>query len=258
MKALPMLALLASAGLAGQTVLEDAGKPIRVEFQCTLDDLQSSGMSCTGDQPCPVYLELTAVESVGNRIFAAGNIHSDTSTLYSVLLASDDAGKTWHEPFDRIRGAGLDHIQFLDFENGWISGQVLQPLPLDPFLLITSDGGKTWRRRPLFEDTKAGVIVQYWFTSRTAGSLVLDRGQGGEGDRYELYETANGGESWAVRQTSAKPFRLRRVAGESAAWRIRADAATRAFLVERHDGERWSALAAFSVALRPCVPLEPQ
>jgi photosystem II stability/assembly factor-like uncharacterized protein len=44
--------------------------------------------------------------------------------------------------------AGLDRIQFIDFENGWVSGEVQHPLPRDPFLLATTDGGKTWQRAP--------------------------------------------------------------------------------------------------------------
>ena len=50
--------------------------------------MEWAGMSCSDEEPCPVYLELAAVESVGNRIFLAGNIHSNAVTLYSLLLAS--------------------------------------------------------------------------------------------------------------------------------------------------------------------------
>jgi hypothetical protein len=86
------------------TVIQNAGKPMAVGFQCTNDDIQWAGLSCSEEAPCPVYLELTAVESVGNKIFAAGNIHSATSTLYSILLASDDAGKTWREMICFLEG----------------------------------------------------------------------------------------------------------------------------------------------------------
>ena len=183
------------------------GAPLRVPFQCTNEDMDWAGMSCTEEEPCPVYLELAAVESVGNRIFVAGNIHSNSVTLYSVLLASDDAGRTWTEPYDRIRGVELDHIQFIDFENGWIGGQVLVPVAQDPFLLITSDSGKTWRRRPVFGENRAGTISQFWFSSRTSGSLLIDRSQSGDDSRYELYESMTGGESWMLREVNDKPIR---------------------------------------------------
>ncbi len=252
---LALLTVLAVLSFAGE-VLENDGRPMVVDFRCTNEDVQWAGLTCSEADPCVIYLEVTAVEAVGVRVFAAGNIHSATSTLYSVLLTSDDGGKTWREPFERLRGAGFDHIQFVDFENGWISGQTLQPLPRDPFLLITSDGGKTWRQRPLFGEGHAGSIAQFWFTSRTNGSLIVDNGPGGGRERYELYETSNGGETWAARETSRKPIQLKRPAGDSAGWRVRADAATRAFLIERREGGRWDTLAGFSVALNPCTPPE--
>ena len=44
-------------------VLENAGKPMLLPFGCTQDDVQWAGLSCPADEPCPVYLELAAVES---------------------------------------------------------------------------------------------------------------------------------------------------------------------------------------------------
>src|ERR1051325_11595848 len=88
--------------------LHYAGKPMRVDFQCTNDDILSAGMTCSEDEPCPIYLELAAVESVGSKIFLAGNLHSAASTLYTILLASHDSGKTWAEPYDRLHGCALD------------------------------------------------------------------------------------------------------------------------------------------------------
>lgn len=234
--------------------LEYTGKPLQVRFQCTNDDIQTAGLTCTEDEPCPLYLELAAVEPVGNKLFLAGNIHSSSTTLYSVLLASEDSGRTWREPFERLRGCGLDHIQFIDFENGWISGQVLQPLPQDPFLLVTSDGGKTWRRRPISSESRAGTILQFWFTSRNSGSMLIDRGQGGELGRYELYESPNAGETWMLREANEKPIRLKRTGVPNADWRIHAEAASKAFRIERRQGERWTMLAAFSIPLGVCKP----
>jgi len=52
-------------------------------------------LTCSEDEPCDVFLELASVEGVGSTIFAAGNLHTVTTTLYGVLLASGDGGKTW-------------------------------------------------------------------------------------------------------------------------------------------------------------------
>src|SRR5579864_9490485 len=116
-------------------VLENTGKPIVVPFQCTEEDMRWAGLSCTEQDPCPVYFELAAAEPLGDKIFAAGNFHTETVTLYSVLLGSDDVGKTWREVYQRMPGTGLDHIQFADLATGWVSGGSLFPLPADPFLL---------------------------------------------------------------------------------------------------------------------------
>ena len=239
-------------------VLQYEGKPITLPFRCTEEDLAWAGLSCSESEPCPTYLELAAVESAGNRIFAIGNIHSDAVTLYSVLLASDDAGKTWRETFNRIRGAGLDHIQFLDFESGWISGQALFPLPQDPFVLITTDGGRSWRQHNLFADSRVGSITQFWFSSKNNGALIVDRGQGAEGSRYELYESPNAGETWMVRETSDRQLRLKRGPSGFSAWRIRADGPSKSFRIERQaQTDRWSTVAAFHVALGVCQPPPP-
>ena len=90
-------------------VLEYAGQPVVVPFECSREDMQATGMSCSEDDPCPIFLELTVVDSAANRIFAAGNIHS-TAVTDTVLLGSDDGGHTWREVADRIRGAGLDGV----------------------------------------------------------------------------------------------------------------------------------------------------
>jgi hypothetical protein len=238
-----------------KSLLQYRGKPVAVPFRCTADDIQWAGLDCSEGEPCPLYLELTAVESLGSKVFAIGNIHTETVTLYSILLASDDAGQSWHEAHDRIRGAGVDHIQFIDFETGWISGQALSPLPQDPFLLITGDGGKSWHKHNLFEENRFGSIQQFWFSAKNSGMLLLDRGQGAEGNRYELYESPNAGETWMIRETSDRPIKLKRGPSGDAAWRIRPDAATKSFRLERQSQTgRWSLATAFLVPLGNCVP----
>jgi hypothetical protein len=234
-------------------VLQNLGKPMHIEFKCADDDMLSAGMSCSEEDPCPVYLELSAAEAVGNRLFAAGNIHSAQATLYSILLASDDGGKTWSEPFERLRASSLDRIQFTDFEAGWVAGQVLQPLPNDPFFLVTTDGGKTWRRRPIFSESRAGAVQQFWFDSRSTGTLLIT-----DGPRHELYESPNGGETWLVREVSDRPIRWNQRLPGSASVRIRADASTKSFRIERQQSERWNSVASFLIAAGACKPAAPE
>jgi len=235
-------------------VLENSGKPMVLPFRCTEDDIRWAGLSCPAEEPCPVYLELAAAESAAGRIFAAGNIHASDVTLYSVLLASEDAGHTWREAYERIRGASLDHIQFLDAELGWTSGQALSPLPQDPFLLLTTDGGKTWRQRVIFSESRVGSIQQFQIGAKDSGSLIVDRGPGAEGGRYELYESPDAGETWTIKETSDRPFQLKPLPVAPSAWRVRADGPTQAFHLERRQGERWISAAAFAVKLGACQP----
>jgi hypothetical protein len=229
------------------------GKPITLPYQCSLEDIRWAGLICSEDEPCPIYLELSSAEAVGERVFAAGNIHSDAITLYSVLLSSADGGHSWEFAPDSIRGAGLDRIQFLDALTGWIGGQTLFPIPQDPFFLLTSDGGKSWRMKPVFTDSHFGSIQQFVFDSKTTGSVIVDNGPGGDLEHYARFETNDGGETWSIKEQSKKPLQLKR-AVTNPAWRVRADAATRAYRIEHRTGNQWTAAAAFSVKLPVCKP----
>ncbi len=238
-----------------QPVLENTGKPMVVPFRCTDEDIRLAGLSCTDDDPCPVYLELTSAASSGIRLFTVGNIHTSTATLYSIILGSDDNGHTWREVHDRLRASGLDSLQFADADNGWASGLLVSPLPQDPFLLHTTDGGKTWRKTPLFNETRYGSIQQFQFDDKSSGGLILDGGAGGGADRYERYETTDGGDTWTVKETNVKPLTLKRAASrQPPEWRARADGNSRSFQLERRQGQRWSSVAAFAVNLGVCRP----
>jgi hypothetical protein len=240
---------------AGPPVLQNTGKPILVPFQCTDEDILTAGLSCSAEDPCPVYLELAAVDSTGIRLFAAGNIHTSAATLYSILLGSDDNGSTWREAHDRIRSAGLDHIQFSGTDTGWSSGLSLSPLPQDPFLLQTTDGGKSWRPHAIFNEPRFGAIQQFYFEDRKSGSLIVDHGAGSDGDRYELYVTNDGGDTWNIQETSVKAIRLKVPAPPAIPeWRVRADGPSKSFHVEHRQGQKWSSIAAFAVNLSACKP----
>src|ERR1019366_8035479 len=215
---------------AAPLVLENTGKPMLVPFRCTEEDIRSAGLTCSEQDPCPVYLELAAVESTGVRIFAAGNIHTANATLYTILLGSEDNGQTWREVYERVPGAALDHVQFADVAPGWTSGLAFGPLPQDPFLLLTIDGGKTWRAHAIFNEPRFGSIQQFFFEDKKSGSLVIDHGPGACVDRYELFETNDGGETWNMRETNVKAIRIKRApVTPNADWRVRADGATKSF-----------------------------
>jgi hypothetical protein len=233
--------------------IRNTGEPMTVPFHCTDEDIAQAGLTCSEEAPCPVYVELTAAANLGSKIFVTGNLHSESATLYSLLLESDDSGESWTEPVPRVRGAGLDLVQFTDFENGWISGEMLQPLARDPFLLRTTDGAKTWRRHPLFEEGTSGSIQSFWFENATNGSLVLDKGAGAT--RYQLYESPTGGDTWTIRESSEKPIRIRSMPPPGVGgWRLRADAKSHSYRLEQLNGETWKPIASFLIATTACKP----
>jgi len=248
--------LLACGGLSGrlfaaEAPLENTGSPMHVAFACAGDDLQSAGLSCSEDEPCRIFLELSGVETSASRVFLTGNLHTTATTLSSILLVTGDNGRTWREAYRRIPFAALDQIQFVDFQHGWISGQNVQTLARDPFLLATDDGGLTWREQPIFgEEEQPGAIQRFHFDSPKAGTLLLDRGVG---KRYELYRTASGGATWELLRADRDPIPFPGGPPTAAsAWRIKADAKTSAWQVEQNRGEIWNHIAAFSTEAAVC------
>jgi hypothetical protein len=233
-------------------VLLAAQDPARIEYGCPAEDLEKFGLTCSEDEPCDVFLELASVEGVGSTIFAAGNLHTLSTTLYGVLLASGDGGKTWSEPNPRIPAATLDQVQFPDFQRGFVSGVSEEPLARDPFFLVTADGGKNWRRRSLFNETRYGSIQQFWFDSAKSGELVFERSQGSS-SVYETYETVNGGETWTIKETGSKPPRLVKAPmKDTGTWRVRTDATSRTNRIERRGARGWELVASFSVRAGVC------
>ncbi|MBI3209796.1 MAG: hypothetical protein HYZ37_12985 [Candidatus Solibacter usitatus] len=233
------------------------GKALKIAAECADEEIQAFGLTCSADDPCPLYLELAAVDGVGNRLFATGNIHATDATLWSILLASEDGGKTWTEGFERMKSTGLEHMQFADFENGWIGGQQLLSLPRDPFFLITNDGGKTWRKRPLSGEPRVGAVEQFFFENRNIGSLVVDRVQAGDaGGRHEFYETRTSGDAWSLVQVSPKPIALKKQRAPNPDWRLRTDSKTKSFLIEQRSGARWNTAASFLINTGECKPKE--
>ena len=231
-----------------------AQTPVRVPFECSPEEAEAFGLSCSEDQPCPVFLELaSAAGGPGGRVFVAGNLHTSDTTLFSLLLTSEDGGATWSEPAPRLRNAELEQIEFFDAQIGWVSGESIDPLTRNPFLMMTADGGKTWRQKLLFEDSKFGAIAQFHFTSKSDGELVLDLTQG-RTQRTEFYATHTGGENWELQGVGSRaPLTA---APRESDWRARADASSGTYSVEHavHKGSAriWESVASFVIHVTDC------
>jgi photosystem II stability/assembly factor-like uncharacterized protein len=226
---------------------------VQVAYDCPPADAEAFGLSCSEDQPCPVFLELVSAAATAERLFVAGNLHTSDTTLFSLLLASEDGGLTWTEPTPRLHNAALEQIEFFDAAAGWVSGESIDPLTRNPFLIVTSDGGKTWRQKLLFEDSKFGTISQFHFTSAADGELLLDTTQG-KSKRVETYVTHTGGESWELQGVAAT---AKLAAGPRPSdWRVRTDAGSATYRLERSgnkNGARvWENVASFAVHVTDC------
>jgi photosystem II stability/assembly factor-like uncharacterized protein len=250
-----LAAFCASAQEAGITggALVNNGQPMKPGFACSEEDLAAAGMSCSDEDPCPVYLELSGVASTGKKLALAGNLHGPSATLYSVLLTSDDSGANWKETAARIPGAALDQVQFVDLLHGWAAGETQVPLARDPFVLVTADGGVSWRRKFVGEEGGFGAVQRFWFDSIVHGGLIVDAGRTAKDGHYVLYESRTGGESWNIVSQTAQPPRLRGAPTVSDVdYRIATDSKSKAYVVEKRAGETWNRLASFLVQVASC------
>jgi photosystem II stability/assembly factor-like uncharacterized protein len=235
-------------------VFLSAQQPIRVAYACPEEDLQFAGLSCTDDEACAIYLELSAVVADGQKIVAAGDLHSNSATLGSVLLLSDDSGATWKEPAARIQGAALDQLQFYNPQTAWAAGETQYPLPRDPFFLLTTDGGETWRQRLIGEEGSAGAVQRFWFDSAQHGQAIVDAGKASASARYQTYESETGGESWALTGKRDQPPKLTHAlpADDNSDWRLGPSKDGKAFLIERRADAQWTPVASFLIEVANC------
>ncbi len=227
-----------------------SGDPVRLPAACaSLDE----GI-CTASRPCPLSLELLGVAEIGERLIVFGDQRTTESNAASVLFASDDRGLTWVRAAEPVAGAALERAAFPDAEHGFIAAYEDQGgVALQPFLLVTADGGMSWRRWDVSPGAggRFGSIVDMRFDSPKHGQVVVER-SAAVGDRFERYETFNAGRSWSIRQLSSDrpriPGGLRMV--EEPAWRVAHG--PNEWRIENRVGDDWALVARFAEALGHC------
>jgi hypothetical protein len=169
-------------------------------------------------------------------------------------MSSEDSGGTWKEAASRIRGAALDQVQFYTLQAGWAAGETQYPLPRDPFFLVTTDGGASWRQRPVGEEGSSGSVQRFWFDSTQHGELIIDKGKSSAGGRYVSYESETGGESWMIRGTSDRLPTIRRAppSTEDPDWRFRSSPDGKSIQLEQRTNDRWKPLGSFLIEVANC------
>ncbi len=218
-----------------------------------------AGLSCGESRPCPVYLEWIASAATNDAVFLGGATFTRESTLSSALVASFDGGENWQEVFPRIGAASIEFVQFADKDHGWAAGQQLdQNGSFLPFVLLTTDGGKKWRKRNLWDpdEFRSGLPIAMSFRNAEIGELLIERGALAA-DPYERFETRNGGRVWSLRGITSTRPRLRKPIPNpaSARWRI-AEADSGGYAIETQDDSGWSAVQTFASDLGECADVE--
>ncbi len=230
--------------------------PILLPNLCADVDMPALGLTCSEADPCPTYLEFSSVESVGTVLLLAGNIHTTASTLHSVLLISEDGGASWRPAHAPLKASSLESMQFIDFSTGWLVGQTSIGLPRDPFIMLTTDAGRTWRKIDIFAETRVGVIEDFAFQTAKRGWLLVDNRGSGDAGKYEFYETQTGGTSWELREISSRIPKSAQPGQRSPAntSRVRVDEKKGLLRIEIRNGNAWKEVSTFKLRLEDCKP----
>ena len=217
-----------------------------------------SGPACPAPKTSPVRFtsNSASVAPDGRKIFLAGNLHSTSATLASVLLQSDDARRHMERtsrahPRERARS----DCSFTICEHGWAAGETQYPLPRDPFFLMTTDGGASWRQHLVGEEGSAGVgpalLVRFRAARRTDRRCGQERPQAAAIFPTNPKPAAKAGHCAAraisCRSSGARRRRLRIPTGAFAPAKD-----GKAYQIEQRAGEQVDAVASFLIEVANC------
>jgi photosystem II stability/assembly factor-like uncharacterized protein len=169
--------------------------------------------------------------------FAAGGRNQKWGNPpWQAVMVTRDGGRTWqvvytdsaqHDPF----GDAITRLHFADAQHGWAAtgGCVMgQNTPCAGEVLVTSDGGETWRSAAQSATHLATVgTTQAWAVPAMAAGSGL------------LWTTADGGATWQpLGRAEASNFGVVRTSGSSVLL-----AGAVGFLLSRDGGQTWQRLA---------------
>jgi photosystem II stability/assembly factor-like uncharacterized protein len=130
--------------------------------------------------------ELYSVRFSGKkRGWVVGSISRDDVVVDSLVIYTDDAGKSWQRQRVPTRQE-LIHVDFADEKRGWIVG-------VGGTIMHTEDGGETWTEQ--LSTTKATLYHVDFRNERTGWAV---------GERATILRTADGGLTWAAVEAPAR------------------------------------------------------
>jgi photosystem II stability/assembly factor-like uncharacterized protein len=142
--------------------------------------------------------------------WAAGDAPTgQEASLRGLVLGTGDGGRTWRELKDRSgKGApfSINDVWFTSATDGWAAGGNLEDNEED-VLLRTTDGGRTWERRPT---GAAEYLRAVQFVDRDHGWVVgmtVDTvDPSGPPGPSKILATSDGGATWVVQLTAPRSF----------------------------------------------------
>ncbi len=156
-------------------------------------------------QGSKISQSLRAPQASGPRILQMRFFRDGSGWLVADrgVLRTTDRGRSWTNVTPpRLRGRALDEVSPIMFfrtrTEGWLAAFLDPSTPTTLSVLRTTDGGRTWRERPLAVDLRGedpGGGVLFSLDDRNAW-LVIKAVSGSAHSRGVLYRTTDGGESW--------------------------------------------------------------
>ena len=102
----------------------------------------------------------------------------------SIILHTEDGGEHWYVQWKKKTDwMWLHQLQFIDENNGWVTGDINE-YSGDRILLQTTNGGKTWTKRE-FRDI---YFIQIFFIDKERGVILTEKDQ--------MLITKDGGKTW--------------------------------------------------------------
>lgn len=130
--------------------------------------------------------ELYSVRFSGKkRGWVVGSISRDDVVVDSLVIYTDDAGKSWQRQRVPTKQE-LIHVDFADEKRGWIVG-------VGGTIMHTEDGGETWAEQ--LSNTKA-TLYHVDFRNERVGWAV--------GERATILRTTDGGLTWTAVEAPAR------------------------------------------------------
>ena len=133
--------------------------------------------------------------------FLLGSYQFPAVTYRTILLRTDDAGRTWQEVHPGISDSTLYGIDFVSPKIGFVYGQWTTEGMGPPFFLYSEDGGLSWERVGGVEESGTPFVYAFDFTDEQHGIIKLIFHAVGltpeQDHRIETHETHDGGKTWA-------------------------------------------------------------